>query len=105
MPHAAGYNTQSNAGEDVGVVSLAGVEGTSVRQLNFVKRTSAGKDAAALTTEERRGENVCLGSEDTDDEWLFCEDDRRSLCLRVVSFHTSDTAGMPTGTPADDETS
>lgn len=87
MSHSTGYNTQSHAREDVGVVSLAGVEGASVRQLHLVKRTPAGKDAAALTTEERRRENVCLGSEDTSDEWLFCEDDRRSLCLCAVSFH------------------
>lgn len=87
MSHSTGYNTQSNAGEDIGVVPLAGVEGASVRQLHFVKRTPAGEDATALTSEERRKENVHLGSEDTNGEWLFCEDDRRSLCLRVVSFY------------------
>lgn len=53
MSHSTGYNTQSNAGEDVGVVSLAGVEGASVRQLHLVERTPAGKDAATLTTERR----------------------------------------------------
>lgn len=52
VAHSTGYNTQSNSREDVGVVSLAGVERASISQHHLVKRTSAGKDAPALITEE-----------------------------------------------------
>lgn len=52
MADSAGYNTQSDPGEDVGVVSLPGEEGASVGQDHLVERTPAGKDASALIKEE-----------------------------------------------------
>lgn len=52
MAHPAGYNAQSYAWENVGVVSLARVKGASISQHHLVKRTPAGKDAPTLKTEE-----------------------------------------------------
>lgn len=60
MAYTAGYHPQSHSGEDVGVVSLAGVEGATVRQHHLIKRTSAGKNAAALVAEEDT--SVCAHS-------------------------------------------
>lgn len=53
VSYSAGYDTQSNSREDVGIVSLSGVEGASVSQHHLIKRTSTGKDAPALVTEGR----------------------------------------------------
>lgn len=54
MAHSTRYDTQRDSREDVGVVSLARVEGASIGQRHLVKRTSTGKDAAALITEESK---------------------------------------------------
>lgn len=70
MAHATGYNAQSHPGEDVGVVSLAGVEGATIRQSHLVKRTSTGKNAAALAAEEDA--DVCAHSRpDTDSSLIL----------------------------------
>lgn len=53
VAHSAGYDSQSNSGEDIGVVALSWVEGASIRQCHFVEWTSAGKDAPALETQRR----------------------------------------------------
>lgn len=60
VAHATGDNAQSHSGEDVGVVSLAGVEGTAVRQYHLIKWTSTGKNAPALVAEEDT--DVCARS-------------------------------------------
>lgn len=57
VAHSTRYDTQSDSREDVGVVSLAGVEGASVGQRHLGKRTSTGKDATALKTDR-----VCVVS-------------------------------------------
>lgn len=53
VAYSTSNDTQSNSGEDVGIVSLAGDKGASVSHCHFVKRTSTGKDAPAL--ERKRG--------------------------------------------------
>lgn len=57
VAHTTGYNTQSDSREDVGVVSLPGVEGTSISQRHLVERAPAGEDASALRTQNER---VCV---------------------------------------------
>lgn len=52
VAHSTGDNAQSNSREDVGVVSLARVEGASISQHHLVKWASTGKDAPALRTVE-----------------------------------------------------
>lgn len=52
VAYTTGYHPQSHSGEDVGVVSLAGVEGATVRQHHLIKWTPAGKNAPALVAEE-----------------------------------------------------
>lgn len=48
VAHTTGDDTQSHSWEHVGVVSLSGVEGTTIGQRHLVEWTSAGKDASAL---------------------------------------------------------
>lgn len=50
VSHGAGCHPQADAREDVGVVSLAGVEGPPIRQRDWVERAAAGEDASALKT-------------------------------------------------------
>lgn len=50
VAHSTGYNSQSDSREDISVVSLPGVEGTSISQRHLVERTSTSKDAPALIT-------------------------------------------------------
>lgn len=51
VAHSTGYNTQSNSREDVSVVSLPGVKGTSISQRHFVEWTPTSEDAPALLIE------------------------------------------------------
>ena len=48
VAHSTSNNAQSDSGEDVGVVSLAGDEAAPVSQRHFVERTATGEDAPAL---------------------------------------------------------
>lgn len=48
VSHGAGSHPQADAREDVGVVSLAGVEGPPIRQRDWVKRAATGEDASTL---------------------------------------------------------
>lgn len=55
VAHSAGHDTQSDPGEDVGVVSLPGVEGASISQRHLVEWTSAGEDTSALIKKRNMG--------------------------------------------------
>lgn len=48
VSHGAGGHPQADTREDVGVVSLAGVEGPPIRQRDRVERAAAGEDASTL---------------------------------------------------------
>lgn len=60
MAHTTGHDAQSHSREHVGVVSLAGVKGPTVRQHHLIKGTPTGKNAPALMAEEDT--NICTGS-------------------------------------------
>lgn len=51
---SAGYNAQSDSREDVGIVTLSGVEGAPICQRHLIKGTSTSKDAPALVKEKKR---------------------------------------------------
>lgn len=54
VAHSAGYNPQSNSREDIGVVSLPGVEGAPINQRHLVEGASTSKDAPTLIAEKKR---------------------------------------------------
>lgn len=50
---AAGGDAQAHSGENVGVVSLAGIERPPIRQRDAVERAAAGEDAPPLQRRNR----------------------------------------------------
>lgn len=72
VAYSAGYDTQSDSREDVGVVSLAGVEGAAVSQRHLVERTSTGENAPALKKSREE------------------EEDERKQKLRVTSLELTE---------------
>lgn len=48
VPHGTGGHPEANARKDVGVVPLARMEDSSIRQSDWVERAATGKDASTL---------------------------------------------------------
>lgn len=95
VAYSTSNDTQSNSGEDVGIVSLAGDKGASVSHCHFVKRTSTGKDAPALER-KRGGEGIVdkSTSVNTTERFRFtmgsdyCLAPKQNLSYHIQKIHT-----------------